>query len=914
MLGENLQLILNNQSLITTMDRNSLLKSSRVQFISLFNEMIEGVVHRSIEALYQKADKSLNSQEQRRLLDARSFIVRNEKKLASQIVRHMETLLDRSFHTAYDTFRPSFFTTAKAGSIALMDISTFEDDLRLDIITARFRNEAGEQLRDLNIRIAILFECNDIAERENPFRPYLLTRSITLGVDVTQVESGLFIPITDQIAEELLHNVVKLYEGVNTHLSESGVAAQLQFKPQRTTSDGMHYTDDESLDALMQVRKALTPNSLPLSDLVKKNVELAVSNQFARIEHLLNTIKLRQQKAKQKPTNATGFPEINLDLLNDSIQANHPPHTGVVGSFINHAGATVSGWLDGVHEVGDALRSVFLGGTRSFNKDTAIETEQPDQANVPNYVSISPQLHSALKNSLPPANEMMGLDGEVRNLLIESRDNLNALASDQHEKMTIDIVAMLFEFILKDHQVPAEVRAQLGRLQFSVLKMALMDSGLLTKKSHPARLLLNRIGSISIGLQQIDPTGERISAEICSIVEALLANDPESPEIFSKMLDQLDVFIARELLASSAGIGSTANAAGNAEQRIRRFEQVSVKLEQMLDEIAVAPTLRQFLLGTWLRVIERIERNPNEDSTRFRLVVPDLLWTVLPKINQSDRSLLLQTITTLIPMLREGMKLVECSFQQQQEFLNWLAEAHNTAVRDAAGEEVVPSLLDMEKRFHAFVYPDDTILNEPPLPSTLSPKIETQRLYIDEAIQELETELSTADALENLDITLDITSVPLDQADHSNEANNHSDRDLSADPQLFIASFGARGYSYEESDSDLFVEDESAEAETSSEVRKPEEDLLDRLRSGVVVEINLSGIPTLGRLNWISPNSSKLILTMNGQKTPSIVSVRMFRRMLKNSHARFVEVAPLFERAVQSLLESADLVDLTYSS
>jgi hypothetical protein len=86
------------------------------------------------------------------------------------------------------------------------------------------------------------------------------------------------------------------------------------------------------------------------------------------------------------------------------------------------------------------------------------------------------------------------------------------------------------------------------------------------------------------------------------------------------------------------------------------------------------------------------------------------------------------------------------------------------------------------------------------------------------------------------------------------------------------------------------------------------------LRSGVMVEINLSGVPTMGRLNWISPNSTKLILTMEGQATQSVISVRMFRRMLKNSHARFVEVAPLFERAVHALLESADLVDLSHVS
>ena len=60
----------------------------------------------------------------------------------------------------------------------------------------------------------------------------------------------------------------------------------------------------------------------------------------------------------------------------------------------------------------------------------------------------------------------------LRNLIL-NKDALNELASNVDEQMTIDIVAMLFEFILRDTQVPAEIRAQLGRLQFLVLKVAL---------------------------------------------------------------------------------------------------------------------------------------------------------------------------------------------------------------------------------------------------------------------------------------------------------------------------------------------------------------------------------------------------------------------------------------------------------
>ena len=48
-------------------------------------------------------------------MDARTFIVHNEKLLINQTINSVETLLDRSFQTAYDKFRPSFFKTANAG-------------------------------------------------------------------------------------------------------------------------------------------------------------------------------------------------------------------------------------------------------------------------------------------------------------------------------------------------------------------------------------------------------------------------------------------------------------------------------------------------------------------------------------------------------------------------------------------------------------------------------------------------------------------------------------------------------------------------------------------------------------------------------------------------------------------------------
>ena len=45
---------------------------------------------------------------------------------------------------------------------------------------------------------------------------------------------------------------------------------------------------------------------------------------------------------------------------------------------------------------------------------------------------------------------------------------------------------------------------------------------------------------------------------------------------------------------------------------------------------------------------------------------------------------------------------------------------------------------------------------------------------------------------------------------------------------------------------------------------------------------------------------------MANHSAPSMISVRMFLRLCAMRRVTFIEAAPLFERAVQSLLTSAD--------
>src|SRR5690606_40996119 len=63
----------------------------------------------------------------------------------------------------------------------------------------------------------------------------------------------------------------------------------------------------------------------------------------------------------------------------------------------------------------------------------------------------------------------------------------------------INLVSMLFEFILDDRTLPDSLKALIGRLQIPLLKVAVLDQSFFSRGSHPARRLLNEIATAPTG-------------------------------------------------------------------------------------------------------------------------------------------------------------------------------------------------------------------------------------------------------------------------------------------------------------------------------------------------------------------------------------------------------------------------------
>jgi hypothetical protein len=525
-------------------------------------------------------------------------------------------------------------------------------------------------------------------------------------------------------------------------------------------------------------------------------------------------------------------------------------HGGSGGSddsppFLN----TAEGWVSG-RIVGQALKKFFA--PRSARYSSGGGAAAGDFAGgAPAPLAIPPEnsvYHVVKATPVAMLEDVLGSDGEVRNLIFESRSALLGKAKDGNEMMTIDVVGMIFEFILRDPEVPAEVRAQLGRLQFLMLKIALLDPQLLTEKTHPARKLINRIGTIAQGVKQNDPFGERLTGEIHRIVEALLDDKSDSIILIAGLLEEFEAFVVREMRSRDETIKRTVEAIEQAEKRGAHVARMTAQLKEVFAVVRTEVHLQTFLEKTWLRAIEKAEHGDPQLAVRYRNLVSELVWSILEKRTDQDRSQLVSLLPKMVADLKTGMDSVKAA--EKQAFLGWLIDRHTHAVKAGGTPSNDLSLASIRKQFESFagtspsdVAPDEAVF-------------EFDQRFIDDAIAELKLQVKGMD------------------------------RDAEAGS-------AARGDRYSP------VYDDSAS----------EESVLYRLMVGVPVEIDFDGTPQSALLNWMNKRATNMLLSFEGNSVPTMITVTLFRRLLANGRARFLEVAPLFERAITALLDTADRVD-----
>jgi hypothetical protein len=183
---------------------------------------------------------------------------------------------------------------------------------------------------------------------------------------------------------------------------------------------------------------------------------------------------------------------------------------------------------------------------------------------------------------------------------------------------TIDLVGMLFEFILEDRNLPPQMQVMLARLQIPYLKAAIIDRKLFAHRQHPARRLLDGLADAAKSWSEESDRDGRLHDTVKGIVERLLQEFDDDMTIFDRLYAELQQF--QEANRRRAEL---------AEQRVAESTRGREKLEQarrraareILNRIGdnvLPPLVHGVLSRAWANYLVLTILRKGEESPEFR--------------------------------------------------------------------------------------------------------------------------------------------------------------------------------------------------------------------------------------------------------------------------------------------------------
>ena len=331
---------------------------------------------------------------------------------------------------------------------------------------------------------------------------------------------------------------------------------------------------------------------------------------------------------------------------------------------------------------------------------------RPAAATAIDAASIDTLLRSALAGLPQPpvsASPPPVLDGEMQALVNQVRvvrDSPGAQELGGLEAVTLDIVAMLFDFIFDDAHVPLAIKALLSRLQIPVLKVAMLNPGFFADRQHPTRRFLGGIAGVAIRWGDEVDEDDPFYAKLAELVDRIQAGFEDKIEVFGEALAELEAFVD----AHDAEEDDTTLAAANhvllREQESAAWERAQGALRDFLALRALPTALHAFLSEHWLGVLQQAafaaaSATPDDDSgqrawERTQGLMDELAWSIEAKRTPDDRLRLVSLLPDLLSGLNRGLDRIGTTHEARSGFFDALVKLHASALRGEAAAPAAP--------------------------------------------------------------------------------------------------------------------------------------------------------------------------------------------------------------------------------
>ena len=559
------------------------------------------------DALSARSEKSGNAREMQDLQDALRLYRANSPAWIQGVLAALRDTLS-------PVGRKVTSRLQDAGKLELIGNDMVEHRILASRLALRLLDFSSWELNDLRLRVQSLEGLAQLS-RQDIFRPEILAQHLVEQWTRTGLPQSVWLLGQDTIHKSMAAWMLEIYHATNAFLIERGVMAEIDLRPllRRTPS------------ALRTGRTASLPG-------------------------------LEKNQAK-KSSSTAGY----------GGRANAPPTGGghlhasqMQDETRMQSGATpLARVRTRAQGVLAHLKELLSSRVEGFNSSQSLQ-------------QTSPQLQFTMNRLQKQSEEARARDAERLNFeyvqtqvdqalqaLRQRTSLLKKAASSSAEKATIEIVALMFQSILAEDRIASQVRVWFARLQMPVLRVAIAEPEFFSSLEHPARQLIDRMGSCAMGFD-VTVEDNVLESEIRRVVQVIEQYPETGRRVFQLVYEEFDKFLSR-FYAEQGSVARAVSLAQQLEQKETMTVQYTIEMRTILNDIPIRDAVREFLFKIWAEVlaVAAMKNGPQHPQTLlFKQAAADLVWTASAKPNRIDRTRVIAALPGQMQLLRQGMTLL----------------------------------------------------------------------------------------------------------------------------------------------------------------------------------------------------------------------------------------------------------------
>ena len=539
-----------------------------------------------------------------------------------------------------DTTKPDIST------LQLVKMEVVESKILVSRFVMSVMDKVAPPMEDLRIRLQFLEGTTELADRDI-IRPEVLITFLVEQWSESGMPTHSWAWVSEAVKNSLLSRLQMAYANANEIMVKKGVLPTIDFKDRLRGAARFPSSTPASTTA---------PQSAPGGGVFPETPALAneTATAHAATAHGGNPSLYATLSPSEVARMASAPPALARAYVR--AQGTVGQVRRVLGNYPEgEAGAAVTGSSENTRkpiQPSPALNAALAASSQSVSEEDTF------------YVDYSPE-------------GMARVAGEIRDRTVD----LKKKAATKNEKAVIEIVALMFQAILAEDRIPPGIRVWFSRLQMPVLRLALTDVDFLNTTTHPARLLIDRMGSCVMGFDAAGVESKAMEAEIKRIVQVIEQYPETGKKVFQVVYEEFEKFMAR-FLTDKGNTPKVVSVAQQVEQKETLTIQYTIEMRTMLKDMPVRDEIRDFLFKVWAEVlaVATVRKGPQHKETLLlKKAAPDLVWSASAKPNRADRARVIQELPGLLQRLRAGMELLALPNAEQDEHIKVVSDTLSDA-------------------------------------------------------------------------------------------------------------------------------------------------------------------------------------------------------------------------------------------